>query len=63
MKIPDPYEGWSRDQLKDRIRRLAATVMELELIAANMGEVPEALAMLTPESRARVTRIMDAYSD
>jgi hypothetical protein len=61
--LPDPYDGWSEDQLKDRIRKLSAAVMEWELIAANMGTVPGALAQLCPVSRQKVERIMEAYSD
>lgn len=61
--LPDPYKGWSEERLKERIRALGAAVMDWELIAANMGAVPEALAILDPTSRERVKRIMDAYSD
>jgi hypothetical protein len=63
ITLPDPYEGWSEDQLKDRLRALGSAVMNWELIAANMGAVPEALAMLDPASRQKVKRIMDAYTD
>lgn len=61
--LPDPYEGWTEEQLKKRIRTLASAVMEWELIAANMGVAPGALSQLCPVSRQKVERVMEAYSD
>lgn len=61
--LPDPYEGWSVERLKDRCRELGGALMEWELIAANMGSVPAALDQLTTQSREKVENMMRAYSD
>lgn len=61
--LPDPYEGWSEAQLKERVRHLSAVVMQWELIAANMGTAPGALDKLTAAGREKVEKIMKAYSD
>jgi hypothetical protein len=61
--LPDPYEGWSQAQLRERVRELSSAVMEWQLIAANMGAAIGALDQLTEPSREKVKRIMDAYSD
>lgn len=61
--LPDPYAGLTERQLKARLRKLGAALMRWELIAANMGTVPAALETLSPESRQKVERMMEAYSD
>lgn len=61
--LPDPYEGWSVERLKARLRILSGAVMEWQFIAANMAEAPGALDQLHDESRQKVERIVRAYSD
>jgi len=61
--VPDPYEGWSEDRLRDRIKELSSALMSWQLIAANMGTIPAALDMLTTENRQKVIRMMEAYTD
>ena len=61
--LPDPYEGWTAERLKQQCRKLSAALMEYELIAANMATVPGALDQLQPSARQKVERVMEAYSD
>lgn len=63
LRLPDPYEGWSGDQLKARLRKISGSLMEWQLIAANLAVAPGALDNLHSGAREKVEAIMEAYSD
>lgn len=61
--LPDPYEGWSVKQLKQRCRDLCRAVDTYQHMAMAMSEVPGSLDKLDPEDRKTVERLVEAYKD
>lgn len=61
--IPDPYEGWTKFQLKERCRDLCRAIDRYQQMVMAMSEVPGSLNQLHPEDRADVERLIEAYSD
>lgn len=63
FRLPDPYEGMTAEQLKNRCKKLARAYSEWQMIAVNLAATPGALERLHPEHRTRVQLLMDTYSD
>lgn len=62
--LPDPYEGWTREQLRQHCRKLSMALNKWQLIAANMTtQIPGGVEALPDYCRDDVKRICDAYSD
>lgn len=59
--LPDPYEGWPEDRLKERIHDLAAALHKWQMIAINAAA--GGMDALTEQSQADVRRLQEAYSD
>jgi len=59
MQLPDPYDGWTVNRLKDHCRKLGRALMRDEmiiLILAEGGSLPK-------EYQERVDRLKIAYAD
>jgi hypothetical protein len=68
MKMPsfvfDITRGKSRAELADDYLRCSRVAFHWQRIVMNFVEVaPEAVAKLTPEHRAEIERLIEAYKD
>lgn len=62
--LPDPYDGWSKDKLKERIRELARAMTRDQLAIAMMVEyAPAVLDRLPAQYRERAKLLNAAYRD
>ncbi len=62
--LPDPYEGWTADQLRDRVRELSGALMERDLMIANMVEqAPCCVFGLDEPLRTKARNLRDAWDD
>jgi hypothetical protein len=60
--LPDPYEGWSESQLKQRCRDLCMAVDRYQHIAMALLD-PGGFDALPAEWRDELTRLRAAYDD
>lgn len=58
--LPDPYEGWSQERLKERCHELGMALNKWQMIAINAAG---GMDCLTEESKADIRRLQEAYSD
>lgn len=57
----DAYAGQSREELKERCRKLVSAIGEWQMIALVLAE--HGKDDLSPEDRKRVETLIDAYRD
>ena len=57
--LPDPYDGWPVERLKERCRDLCRAVDTWQHIAMTLVEGGK----LHPESQAKVDHLIEAYKD
>lgn len=61
--LPDPYDGWPVDKLKDRCRSLCLEVDRWQHMAMAMSGAPGSREKLHPDDRIKLDRLIEAYRD
>jgi hypothetical protein len=62
--LPDPYEGWSSEQLKQRCRELCRASMHRDMVILSMlDKIPGGVDAIPEQFRDEVRRLRDAYED
>ena len=60
--LPDPYEGWTTEQLKDHCRKLCRKISHDEMIILALSE-GTSVERLPPSDRIFIQKLREAYSD